>query len=100
MDLRMVVKVGTDESTVKGSTKQGGGCRMNAEKVSSLLDVAGKVAHSLVVENGAGQRRVLIGGAEEADGIELGEEGVVVKLGLIFGIDCAPTKRRDRGVDG
>lgn len=73
---------------------------MYAKVVASLLNVAGKVAQALVIEDGASAGRVYVGGAEEADRFELRKIDGVVEESLVFGIDGVPTEGGDGGVDG
>ena len=100
LDLRMVVEEGADETAVERSAEQGGGGGMDAKEAASLFDVTRKVAQSLIIEYSSGARRVLVGGADKADGIELSQIGVVVEQGFVFGVDGGPAKTGDGGVDG
>lgn len=100
LDCRVVVEVGADESTVERSAKERGRCRMDAEEAASLLNVASEISQALVVEHGAGEGRILVGSADEADGLELGEKGEIVKAGLVFGVDGDPAHIRDGRIDG
>lgn len=100
LDLRVVVEERAHKSTVERSTEESRRCRMDAKVATALLNVAGKVADSLVVKNSASARRVDVGCADETNGIVLREIGQVVELGVIFGVISGPAKRRDGRVDG